>query len=151
MAKYDYNALKIAATNGSRIGGWQGWDVYSCSKYDYNAAEPHFYVIYDDDKKLVRKGLVYGSISSNGTINEVDSPYTYFTPKKNKPAPAPAPTKTIPATGYSAYMAGATKDSTSVDVSTEDFFVRIDKEINELLASVDKVDLSVPFGIEANS
>ena len=148
MAKYDYNALREAAQQRKRIGGWQGWDVYSCSKYDYNAALSHFYVVYDDDKKLVRKGLVYGTIDSNGTVDEVDSPYAYFTPKKkNKPAPA----KTIPATGYSAYMAGATKDSTSVDVSTEDFFVRIDKEINELLASVDKVDLSVSFGIEVNS
>lgn len=150
MAKYDYNALRAAATNGSRIGGWQGWDVYSCSKYDYNAAEPYFYVIYDDDKKLVRKGLIYGSISSNGTINEVDSPYAYFTPKKNKPAPAPT-MKTTPATGYSAYMAGATGDSTTVEVSNDDFFLRIDREINELLANVDKVDLSVSFGIDVNS
>lgn len=150
MAKYDYNALKIAATNRSRIGGWQGWDVYSCSKYDYDATSKHFYVLYDDDKKLVRQGYVYGSINSNGTINEVDSRYEYFTPKKRN-KPAPAPTYTAPATGYSAYMAGATKDSTSVDVSTEDFFVRIDREINELLANANKVDLSISFGVEANS
>ena len=145
MAKYDYNALKIAATNGSRIGGWQGWDVYSCSKYDYDATSKHFYVIYDDDKKLVRQGYVYGSINSNGTINEVDSRYEYFTPKK-KNKPAPAPTKTTPATGYSAYMAGAQPGDTDVKVDTEDFFVRIDREINELLANADKIDLSVSFG-----
>ena len=144
MAKYDYNALRAVATNGSRIGGWQGWDVYSCSKYDYDASKPHFYVLYDDDKKLVRKGLVYGSINSNGTINEVDSPYEYFTPKKKNPAPAP--TKTVPATGYSAYMAGAKAEDTDVKVDVEDFFVRIDREINELLANADKVDLSVSFG-----
>lgn len=151
MAKYDYNALREAAQQRKRIGGWQGWDVYSCSKYDYNAAEPHFYVVYDDDKKLVRKGLVYGIIDSNGTVNEVDSPYAYFTPKKkNKPAPAPT-MKTTPATGYSAYMAGATGDSTTVEVSNDDFFLRIDREINELLANVDKVDLSVSFGIDVNS
>lgn len=145
MAKYDYNALKAAAHEHLRIGGWQGWDVYSCSKHDYNAAEPHFYVLYDDDKKLVREGYVYGSINSNGTINEVDRRYEYFTPKKRN-KPAPAPTKTTPASGYSAYMAGATGDSTSVDVSTEDFFVRIDREINELLANASKVDLTVSFG-----
>lgn len=150
MAKYDYNALKIAATNGSRIGGWQGWDVYSCSKYDYNAAEPHFYVIYDDDKKLVCKGMVYGTIDSNGTINEVDSRYAYEVRKKNKPAPAPT-MKTTPATGYSAYMAGASKDAVEVPVSNDDFFLRIDREINELLANVDKVDLSVSFGVDVNS
>ena len=148
MAKYDYNALRTAAINGSRIGGWQGWDVYSCSKYDYNVAKPHFYVLYDDDSKLVRKGLVYGSINDNGTIHEVDSPYAYFVPKKkNKPAPAPT-RKNTPATAYSAYMAGAKPEDTDVEVSTEDFFVRIDKEINELLANVGKVDLSVPFGVD---
>ena len=147
MAKYDYNALKAAAHENLRIGGWQGWDVYSCSRYDYDATSKHFYVLYDDDKKLVRKGLVYGSINSNGTINEVDSPYEYFTPKK-KNKPAPAPTKTTPATGYSAYMAGAKAEDTNVEVSTEDFFVRIDREINELLANADKVDLSVSFGVD---
>ena len=31
-------------------------------------------------------------------------------------------------------------------VPTEDFFVRIDKEINELLANASKVDLTVHFG-----
>lgn len=148
MAKYDYNALKAAAHEHLRIGGWQGWDVYSCSKYDYDATSKHFYVLYDDDKKLVRQGYVYGSINSNGTINEVDSRYEYFTPKKkNKPAPAPT-MKTTPATGYSAYMAGAKSGDTDVKVDTEDFFVRIDREINELLANADKVDLSVSFGVD---
>ncbi len=144
MAKYDYNALRDAAQQQKRIGGWQGWDVYSCNKHDYDAAKPHFYVIYDDDKKLVRKGLVYGSINSNGTIHEVDSPYAYEV-RKNKPAPT---MKSTPATDYSAYMAGAPKDSTSVNVSIEDFFLRIDREINELLANVDKVDFSVSFGAD---
>lgn len=147
MAKYDYNALKIAATNGSRIGGWQGWNVYSCSKYDYDSFKQDFYVIYDDEKKLVRKGMVYGTINSNGTINEVDSPYAYFTPKKKNPAPAPT-MKTTPATGYSAYMAGASKDAVEVPVSNDDFFLRIDREINELLANASKVDLSVSFGVD---
>lgn len=148
MAKYDYNALKAAAYEHLRIGGWQGWDVYSCSKYDYDATSKHFYVLYDDDKKLVRQGFVYGSINSNGTINEVDSRYEYFTPKK-KNNPTPAPTKTTPATGYSAYMAGASKDAVEVPVSNDDFFLRIDREINELLANASKVDLSVSFGVDA--
>jgi hypothetical protein len=147
MAKYDYNALKAAAYENLRIGGWQGWNVYSCSKHDYDSSKQDFYVIYDDEKKLVRKGMVYGTINSNGTINEVDSPYAYFTPKK-KNKPAPAPTKTTPATGYSAYMAGAKPGDTDVKVDTEDFFVRIDREINELLANADKVDLSVSFGVD---
>lgn len=146
MAKYDYNSLKAAAHEHLRIGGWQGWDVYSCSKHDYDASEPHFYVLYDDDKKLVRQGMVYGSINNNGGIHEVDRLYEYFTPKKKKPAPAPA--KTTPATGYSAYAAGASKDAVEVPISNDDFFVRIDREINELLANASKIDLSVSFGVD---
>lgn len=151
MVKYDYNALKIAATHGIRIGGWQGWDVYSCSKYDYDASSKHFYVLYDDDKKLVREGYVYGSINSNGTINEVDRRYEYFTPKKKKNNMPAEDKRSVPASAYSAYMAGASGDSTSVEVSTEDFFLRIDREINELLANASKVDLTVSFGEDANS
>jgi hypothetical protein len=48
-------------------------------------------------------------------------------------------------------MAGATGTSTAVEVSNDDFFVRIDREINELLANASKVDLSVSFGEDANS
>ena len=147
MAKYDYNALKTAATSGSRIGGWQGWDVYSCSKYDYDATSKHFYVLYDDDKKLVRQGYVYGSINSNGTINEVDRRYEYFTPKKKNKTPT-EDKRSVPASAYSAYMAGASGNSTAVEVSNDDFFLRIDREINELLANASKVDLSVSFGVD---
>ena len=115
----------------------------------FGIKKQHFYVIYDDDSKLVRKGLVYGSINDKGTIHEVDTPYEYFVPKKkNKPAQTPVVEYTVPATGYSAYMAGATTASTEVPVSNDDFFLRIDREINELLANVGKVDLSVPFGVD---
>lgn len=148
MAKYSYGELKKAAANGSRIGGWQGTNVYACSKYDYDATSYHFYVLYDDDNKLVRKGLVYGSINEKGTIHEVDAPFPYFVPKKKKPTPAPVVEYTVPATGYSAYMAGIPANATEGSVSNDDFFLRIDREINELLANVGKVDLSVSFGAE---
>jgi hypothetical protein len=142
MAKYDYNALKIAATNGSRIGGWQGYDVYACSKYKYKPGLPHFYVIYDDSNKLVRAGYVYGSISSSGEVSELRSPIKWVPPTpKGEPAE-----KKVPASAYSAFVAGAKPGDTEVKVSTEDFFVRIDREINELLANASKVDLTVHFG-----
>lgn len=141
MAKYSYYELERAARNGSRIGGWQGTDVFACSKYEYNAALPHFYVLYDDDNKLVRKGLVYGSINDKGTIHEVDSPYTYYKPKKKNEKPKREEYK-VPATQYSAYTAGARDNDIEVPVDVEDFFVRIDKEINELLASAAHLDLS---------
>lgn len=142
MAKYDYNALREAAQQKRRIGGWQGYDVYACSKHKYNAGLPHFYVIYDDGNKLVRAGYVYGSISSSGEVDELRSPI-----KWTPPAPkGESAEKKVPATAYSAFVAGAKPGDTEVKVPTEDFFVRIDKEINELLANASKVDLTVHFG-----
>lgn len=144
MAKYDYNALKAAAYENLRIGGWQGYDVYSCSKHDYKAGLPHFYVIYDDGNKLVRAGYVYGTISSSGAVDELRSPIKWKPPVSK--VSKQEETRSVPATAYSAFVAGAKPGDTEVKVSTEDFFVRIDREINELLANASKVDLTVHFG-----
>lgn len=154
MAKYSYNELRSAATAGRRIGGWKGLNVYACSKYNYDPKQTKaYYVIYDDGNALVRGNSIYGAISDTGVVDEWDICGTWKSPReeKKKSTPAPAPTKTTPASGYSAYMAGATGDSTSVEVSNDDFFLRIDREINELLANANKIDLSVSFGVDANS
>lgn len=144
MAKYDYNALREAAQQNRRIGGWQGYDVYACSKHKYKAGLPHFYVLYDDGNKLVRAGYVYGTISSSGAVDELSG-----TVKWEPPVPKASKqeeTRSVPATAYSAFVAGAKPGDTNVKVPTEDFFVRIDREINELLANANKVDLTVHFG-----
>lgn len=125
MAKYSYNELKSAATAGRRIGGWKGKNVYACSKYDYDAAQPHFYVLYDDGNKLISQGKVYGEINSNGEVTECSNPYFWYGPSKRKNATTVA--KTVPAT--------TTVVESGVNVDAEDFFLRIDREINELLAS----------------
>ena len=125
MAKYSYNELKSAATAGRRIGGWKGKNVYACSKYDYDAAQPHFYVLYDDGNKLISQGKVYGEINSNGEVTECSNPYFWYGPSKRKNATTVA--KTVPAT--------TTVVESGVNVDAEDFFLRIYREINELLAS----------------
>lgn len=127
MAKYSYNELKAAANAGRRIGGWKGKNVYACSKYDYDAAQPHFYVLYDDGNKLISQGKVYGEINSNGEVTECSNPYFWYGPskRKNSDKVATAVAKTVPAT------------TTVVEsgVNVDDFFAKIDREINELLAS----------------
>jgi hypothetical protein len=75
-------------------------------------------------------------------VDELRSPIKWE-PPVSKTAPAE---KKVPATAYSAFVAGAKPGDTEVKVPTEDFFVRIDKEINELLANASKVDLTVHFG-----
>lgn len=127
MAKYSYNELKSAANTGRRIGGWKGKNVYACSKYDYDETKSHFYVLYDDGNKLISQGKVYGEINSNGEVTECSNPYFWYGPSKRKNPDKVASTvaKTVPAT------------TTVVEsgVNVDDFFLRIDREINELLAS----------------
>ena len=125
MAKYSYNELKLAAAEGRRIGGWKGKNVYACSKYDYDETKSHFYVLYDYGNKLISQGKVYGEINSNGEVTECSNPYFWYGPSKRKNATTVA--KTVPAT--------TTVVESGVNVDAEDFFLRIDREINELLAS----------------
>lgn len=127
MAKYSYNELKSAASTGRRIGGWKGKNVYACSKYDYDETKSHFYVLYDDGNKLISQGKVYGEINSNGEVTECSNPYFWYGPskRKNSDKAATMVTKTVPAT------------TTVVEsgVNVDDFFAKIDREINELLAA----------------
>ena len=124
MGKYNYDYLKKAARKGTKIGTWQNTAVYACSKYKYNAANLQFYVLYDDGNKLVKEGYCYGSINKSGTVNEKE-PTWYNVPSKS----GDVVTKVVPASGYSA------------QVITDEFFSKLDKEINELLDNVSKIDL----------
>lgn len=129
MAKYSYNELKSAAAVGRRIGGWKGKNVYACSKYDYDAAQPHFYVLYDDGNKLISQGKVYGEINSNGEVTECSNPYFWYGPSKRKNSDKATTTTTVTKT------VPATTTVVESGVNVDDFFLRIDREINELLAS----------------
>ena len=143
MAKYSYNELKVAAAEGRRIGGYLGKNVFVCSKWKYGA-ERHknaFYVLYDEDNKLVCDGIIYGTISEKGLVDEWEhkrkwvSPQSQvsFEPVASKKPQFQTPKKTVPATAYSAFVAGV-GDSGGI-VSSENFFANLDKEINELLAT----------------
>jgi hypothetical protein len=147
MAKYSYNELKVAAAEGRRIGGYKGKNVFSCSKWKYDTlkSKDAFYVLYDDNNKLVHDGIVYGTISDKGLVDEWEyerqctwiSPQSQvavnFAPVSPAKHKAQMQTKTVPASAYSAMVAGVS--GSGGVVNTEDFFVRLDKEINELLAT----------------
>lgn len=129
MAKYSYNELKSAATAGRRIGGWKGKNVYACSKYDYDETKSHFYVLYDDGNKLISQGKVYGEINSNGEVTECSNPYFWYGPSKKKNSDKAITTTTVTKT------VPATTTVVESGVNVDDFFARIDREINELLAA----------------
>lgn len=125
MAKYSRYELERAAAAGRRIGSWNGVEVFTCSKYDYNASDRNYWVLFDDGNKLVYGGSVYGNITEKGNVNECN-PYWYNVPRKKTEKVV----KTTPATsGYSDM------------VVADDFFVRVDREINELLAGINEIDL----------
>jgi hypothetical protein len=145
LAKYGYNELKVAAAEGRRIGGYMNRNVFACSKWKYDALKSKnrdsFYVLYDEDNKLVCDGTIYGTISEKGLVDEWERKRTWisplsqmevsFTPVASKAKPQPP--KTVPATAYSAFVAGV-GDSGGI-VSSENFFANLDRQINELLAT----------------
>ena len=147
MAKYSYNELKVAAAEGRCIGGYLGKNVFACSKWKYGA-ERHkdaFYVLYDEDNKLVYDGTIYGTISEKGLVDEWNNKRTWispvnqmevnFTPVASKAkSKTSQPPKAVPATGYSAVVAGVDPVKGGI-VDSANFFANLDKEINELLAT----------------
>ena len=145
MAKYSYNELKVAAAEGRRIGGYMGKNVFACSKWKYDPLrnKGSFYVLYDEDNKLVCDGTIYGTISEKGLVDEWNNKRTWispvnqmevnFTPVAPAKQKAKSQTRTVPATAYSAFVAGV-GDSGGV-VSSENFFADLDRQINELLAT----------------
>ena len=140
MGKYNYDYLKKAARDNTRIGTWQNTAVYACSKYKYDAAKSQFYVLYDDGNKLIKEGYCYGNIDESGTVNEKE-PIWYNVPSRSNDVVV----RTTPASGYSA------------QVINDEFFSNLDKEINKLLADVgsyaplgDVGDIDLLAGFEMN-
>lgn len=134
MTKYSYNELKAAAAAGRRIGAYMGKNVFVCSKWKYDALKDKdgFYVLYDENNKLVCKGIIYGTINDKGLVNEWDERHLWVPPRNAKSA-TKEQTRTVSATAYSAMVAGV-DDSCGI-ISNENFFANLDKEINELLAT----------------
>lgn len=136
--KYSFTELKRAAQENRRIGMYEGVEVYAKSKFNYDPAihSKYYYVIYDDNNKLVRGLTVYGTIDSKGLLDVWkvkgvwESPYAKEAKKK---AAEKVKEYSVPATAYSAVVAGV--GNSGGIINTEDFFVRLDKEINELLAT----------------
>ena len=141
MAKYSYNELKVAAAEGRRIGGYMGKNVFSCSKWNY-AAKQHkdaFYVLYDEDNKLVCNGTIYGTISEKGLVDEWNNKRTWISPQSQMevnftPVASKAKPKTVPATAYSAMVAKVDPVKGGI-VDSANFFAELDRQINELLAT----------------
>lgn len=82
---FDYNTLKRAARDGSRLGNWNGKAVFAASAEDLeNKGSGAYYILYDDENKIVARTnngwKSYGEVSVQGSVNEYNSARNYKTP-----------------------------------------------------------------------
>ena len=89
---YTIEYLRQKSLEVSYIGTWRGISVYPISKQAYELrcasnflkSENCFYLIYDDDYKIVKNNTVIAKMNRNGTMNEYDRPLMYMTFNKPK-------------------------------------------------------------------
>ena len=82
---FDYNTLKRAARDGSRLGNWNGKAVFAASANDLeNKGNGAFYILYDDENKIVARvgsgWKSFGEVSVQGSVSEYSSARNYKTP-----------------------------------------------------------------------
>ena len=82
---FDYNTLKRAARDGSRLGNWNGKAVFAASANDLeNKGNGAFYILYDDENRLVTRvgsgWKSFGEVSVQGSVSEYSSARNYRTP-----------------------------------------------------------------------
>ena len=82
---FDYNTLKRASRDGSRLGNWNGKAVFAASANDLeNKGSGAFYILYDDENKIVARAgggwKSYGEVSEQGSVSEYSSARNYKTP-----------------------------------------------------------------------
>ncbi len=82
---FDYNTLKRAARDGSRLGNWNGKSVFAASAESLeNKGSGAYYILYDDENKIVARTnsgwKSFGEVSTQGSVNEYSSARNYKTP-----------------------------------------------------------------------
>ena len=101
---FDYNTLKRAARDGSRLGNWNGKAVFAASANDLeNKGNGAFYILYDDENRLVTRvgsgWKSYGEVSEQGSVSEYSSARNYKTPAEAAQAARKAGERSYPTSG----------------------------------------------------
>lgn len=109
---FDYNTLKRAARDGLRLGNWNGKAVFAASSARLdNLGTGAYYILYDDDNKIVAKTSngwkSYGEVSESGSVSEYSSARNYRAVEANTTYGRKIPKETPPVTvcGYTAQPA----------------------------------------------
>jgi hypothetical protein len=119
---FDFNSLKKAWRSVDVLGKWNGVPVYACPKNQLrNVSQQYFYVVFDDNNALVMDGRRYGTVGPSGTVTELSSskPYPYPETPEVKVEEVCVPAQTVP----------------MVDAGANEFFIKIEAEIDALLKS----------------
>lgn len=79
---FDYRTLRSLELNGERLGNWSGRPVFASSSGNLNEkGSGAFYVLYDDENKIVgrdgNRWYSYGTVSESGSVSEYASRRSY--------------------------------------------------------------------------
>lgn len=79
---FDYRTLRSLELNGERLGSWNGRPVFASSSGNLNEkGSGAFYVLYDDENKIVgrdgNRWYSYGTVSESGSVSEYASRRSY--------------------------------------------------------------------------
>lgn len=80
---FDYETLKRAAKEGQRLGNWNGKAVFAASTTQLqNFGTGAFYILYDDENKIVSRSAANSGWRSYGEVNEAGNVSEYSNPRK---------------------------------------------------------------------
>ena len=133
---FDYNTLKRAARDGSRLGNWNGKAVFAASANSLeNKGSGAYYILYDDENRIVARTnngwKSFGEVTSQGSVNDYSSARNYKTPAEAAAAarrastsgmryssePIPQAAVTVSYAPEASYASGS--ETPSSDVKTE--------------------------------
>ena len=98
---FDYSTLRKAEREGMRLGNWNGKAVFASSANNLeNKGSGAYYILYDDENKIVSRSAAnngwksFGEVTEQGSVNEYSSARNYKTPAEAVAAARKASSRT---------------------------------------------------------
>lgn len=145
---FDYRTLRSLELNGERLGSWSGRPVFASSSGNLNEkGSGAFYVLYDDENKIVgrdgNRWYSYGTVSESGSVSEYASRRSYNVSKAQ-----PQTKKEEPVKAESLYTPGYEAEEHPVgDVKLEIDVEATLKRAREM--TIDDLLVGFNMGVEA--
>lgn len=92
---FGYTSLKNAWENEVRVGNWKGRSVFAAPSHEVEElSNSNFYIIFDDGNKMYHDGLVYGTVTEAGNVEELRVPQRWNYKKRRETTSAKTETYT---------------------------------------------------------